>query len=198
MHPGGCVGYRIEWGGRAVALVYDTEHEPGILDPALLDFIAGADLMIYDCTYLESEMPTFRATDTRPGCMDQSSPKPPASRAFAMFHHESVAHRRRTPPWNRKSRLSSRVPLPRATVRSSIYKICDPAPAAGSVRGGDCRKVWIGIPYALVVNRWCVRIPPSRRASRFHPAGDRCREESRYEDGSRGCRASPSHPHGRL
>lgn len=96
VHPGGCVGYRIEWGGRAVALVYDTEHEPGILDPVLLDFIAGADLMIYDCTYLESEMPTFRGLRT----LDRDAwiAARQSRRRHAPRHvpPRSVAHRRRT------------------------------------------------------------------------------------------------------
>ncbi|TIR52197.1 MAG: MBL fold metallo-hydrolase, partial [Mesorhizobium sp.] len=50
-HPGGCIGYRVEWGGRIVAVITDTEHEPGKLDQAVLDLIEDADLVIYDCTY---------------------------------------------------------------------------------------------------------------------------------------------------
>ncbi|MDX0233215.1 MBL fold metallo-hydrolase [Sinorhizobium meliloti] len=88
VHPGGCVGYRIEWGGRAVALVYDTEHEPGILDPALLDFIAGADLMIYDCTYLESEMPTFRGYGHSTGMHGSQLARAAGVTRLAMFHHD--------------------------------------------------------------------------------------------------------------
>ncbi len=88
VHPGGCVGYRIEWGGRAVALVYDTEHEPGILDPALLDFIAGADLMIYDCTYLESEMATFRGYGHSTGMHGSQLAKAAGVTRLAMFHHD--------------------------------------------------------------------------------------------------------------
>ncbi len=34
-HPGGAIGYRIEWGGRAVALVFDIEHVPGTYDPVV-------------------------------------------------------------------------------------------------------------------------------------------------------------------
>ncbi|MDW9791398.1 MBL fold metallo-hydrolase [Sinorhizobium meliloti] len=88
VHPGGCVGYRIEWGGRAVALVYDTEHEPGTLDPVLLDFIAGADLMIYDCTYLESEMPTFRGYGHSTGMHGSQLAKAAGVTRLAMFHHD--------------------------------------------------------------------------------------------------------------
>ncbi|WP_027997815.1 MBL fold metallo-hydrolase [Sinorhizobium arboris] len=88
VHPGGCVGYRIEWGERAVALIYDTEHEPGILDPALLEFIAGADLMVYDCTYLESEMPTFRGYGHSTGMHGSQLAKAAGVARLAMFHHD--------------------------------------------------------------------------------------------------------------
>jgi phosphoribosyl 1,2-cyclic phosphodiesterase len=56
-HPGGCIGYRVEWAGRVVALVYDTEHMAGRLDQAALSLMEGADLAIYDTTYTEAEMP---------------------------------------------------------------------------------------------------------------------------------------------
>ena len=35
-HPGGCIGYRVEFAGRVLALIYDTEHEAGKLDPVVL------------------------------------------------------------------------------------------------------------------------------------------------------------------
>lgn len=59
-HPGGSVGYRVEWGGRAVAVVTDTEHEPGQLDPQALDLARGADLLLYDATYDEAEFAAVR------------------------------------------------------------------------------------------------------------------------------------------
>lgn len=59
-HPGGAVGYRVEWRGKAVAVVTDTEHRGDELDPAVLNLIRGADLFMYDASYLESEMERFR------------------------------------------------------------------------------------------------------------------------------------------
>lgn len=56
-HPGGAIGYRIEWAGRVLALIFDTEHEAGKLDPTVLDLIKDANLVVYDCTYTEDEMP---------------------------------------------------------------------------------------------------------------------------------------------
>ena len=88
VHPGGCVGYRVDWNGRAVALIYDTEHEPGILDPALLEFIAGADLLVYDCTYLESEMESFRGYGHSTGIHGSRLAMAAGIPRLAMFHHD--------------------------------------------------------------------------------------------------------------
>ena len=59
-HPGQSVGYRVEFGGRSVAIITDTEHEPDTLDPAVLALIHGADLMLYDASFQEEEQKTFR------------------------------------------------------------------------------------------------------------------------------------------
>ncbi len=59
-HPGGAIGYRVEFGGRAVALITDTEHEPGVLDPAVLALIEGCDLFMYDATFTDAEFDTYR------------------------------------------------------------------------------------------------------------------------------------------
>jgi len=55
-HPGGAIGYRVEWGGKIVAVITATEHRPGVLDPEVLALIEGADLFLYDCTYTDDEM----------------------------------------------------------------------------------------------------------------------------------------------
>ena len=59
-HPGGAVGYRVEFAGRAACYVTDTEHVPGTPDPAVLGLIAGADLVIYDATYTDQEFERFQ------------------------------------------------------------------------------------------------------------------------------------------
>jgi len=50
-HPDGATGYRLEWDGKAICYVTDTEHQPGEPDQTVLGLIEGADLVIYDCTY---------------------------------------------------------------------------------------------------------------------------------------------------
>lgn len=59
-HPGGAVGYRVEWGGRSVAVATDVEHQPGTLDEGVLELMRGADLALYDAAYADAEMAAFR------------------------------------------------------------------------------------------------------------------------------------------
>ncbi len=56
-HPQDATGYRIEYRGRSICYVTDTEHVPGVPDRNLLALIAGADMVIYDSTYTDDEFP---------------------------------------------------------------------------------------------------------------------------------------------
>lgn len=58
-HPGGATGYRVEYAGRVVCLITDTEHREGDRDPAVVELIAGSDIVIYDTTYTDEEYPSF-------------------------------------------------------------------------------------------------------------------------------------------
>jgi phosphoribosyl 1,2-cyclic phosphodiesterase len=46
-HPGGSIGYRLEYRNTVVVYASDTEHIDG-LDPLMLDLARGADALIYD------------------------------------------------------------------------------------------------------------------------------------------------------
>lgn len=59
-HPGGATGYRIDYGGRSLCYVTDTEHREDGPDTAVLALIEGSDLVIYDATYTDEEYPRFR------------------------------------------------------------------------------------------------------------------------------------------
>jgi phosphoribosyl 1,2-cyclic phosphodiesterase len=54
-HPNGATGYRVEYAGRSICYVTDTEHVPGRPDENVLALISGADLAIYDCMYTDEE-----------------------------------------------------------------------------------------------------------------------------------------------
>ncbi|HYG84670.1 MAG TPA: MBL fold metallo-hydrolase [Azospirillum sp.] len=56
-HPNGAVGYRVEFAGKSLCFVTDTEHTVDTHDPAVLDLVRDADVMIYDSTYTDAEYP---------------------------------------------------------------------------------------------------------------------------------------------
>jgi phosphoribosyl 1,2-cyclic phosphodiesterase len=57
-HPGGCVGYRIEWSGRAIVYATDTAHGDPTADAALQALCQDAGLLIYDAMLTNEEFPS--------------------------------------------------------------------------------------------------------------------------------------------
>ncbi len=57
-HPGGVIGYRIMWNGKSVVYVTDTEHTPGHPDPNVALLAKGADVLIYDASFTDAELPS--------------------------------------------------------------------------------------------------------------------------------------------
>ncbi len=53
-HPGGCTGYRIEYGGKSLVYATDTEHF-SYMDTTLLKLSSKADVLIYDCNFTDDE-----------------------------------------------------------------------------------------------------------------------------------------------
>ena len=54
-HPGGATGYRFDHRGRSVCYISDIEHSEPWPPPDLRDFVHGADLVIYDGMFSETE-----------------------------------------------------------------------------------------------------------------------------------------------
>ena len=54
-HPDGAVAYRVEFDGRSLCYVTDTEHDPQALDEGIIEFIEGTELVIYDSMYADAE-----------------------------------------------------------------------------------------------------------------------------------------------
>lgn len=53
-HPGGVLGYRVEYRGRSFVYATDTEHY-SCPDPKLVRLAEGADLLVYDAQYDDDE-----------------------------------------------------------------------------------------------------------------------------------------------
>ena len=87
-HPNGATGYRIEYDGKSVCYITDTEHVPGEPDQKILELIEGSDLVIYDSTYTEEEFLTKvgwgHSTWNEGLALCQAA----NVKKFAIFHHE--------------------------------------------------------------------------------------------------------------
>lgn len=58
-HPNRATGYRVQYDGRSICYITDTEHVIGSPDQNILGLIQGADLVIYDSTYTDDEYPAY-------------------------------------------------------------------------------------------------------------------------------------------
>ncbi len=59
-HPNGATGYRIEYGGKSICYITDTEHREGARDKTIVKLCRDADVMIYDSSYTDAEYPRYR------------------------------------------------------------------------------------------------------------------------------------------
>ncbi|MGH7096988.1 MAG: MBL fold metallo-hydrolase [Stellaceae bacterium] len=87
-HPNGATGYRIEYGGKAVAYVTDTEHQTGRLDPNVLALIDGADVMIYDASYTDAEYPAHKNWGHSTWEEGVRLADAAGVKTFVIFHHD--------------------------------------------------------------------------------------------------------------
>jgi phosphoribosyl 1,2-cyclic phosphodiesterase len=87
-HPDGATGYRIEYAGKSVAYITDTEHKPGTLDANVLELVRGAGLMIYDSTFTDEEY--ARHVGWGHSTWEQAVRLAEAGQVetLALFHHE--------------------------------------------------------------------------------------------------------------
>ncbi|HEY4691785.1 MAG TPA: MBL fold metallo-hydrolase [Anaerolineae bacterium] len=87
-HPDGAVGYRVEFDGKVLAYLTDTELPPGDIDPDLLSLARGAQVMIFDCTFTDSEIVARRGwghSTWRDGVRLANAA---GVKTFCVFHHE--------------------------------------------------------------------------------------------------------------
>lgn len=87
-HPDRATGYRVEYNGRAVCYVTDTEHVPGEPDSNILALIEGADLLIYDSTYTDEEFPDYVGWGHSTWQEGVRLCQAANVKKFALFHHE--------------------------------------------------------------------------------------------------------------
>jgi phosphoribosyl 1,2-cyclic phosphodiesterase len=87
-HPNRATGYRIEFDGRSICYVTDTEHVAGQLDQNIVNLIADADIFIYDSTYTEEEYPNYKGWGHSTWEAGAALADAANVGTFVVFHHE--------------------------------------------------------------------------------------------------------------
>jgi phosphoribosyl 1,2-cyclic phosphodiesterase len=87
-HPDGATGYRVDFGGRSVCYLTDTEHVPGAPDRNILALIHGADLVIYDSMYTDSEYGTYVGWGHSTWQEGVRLCRAAGAKRLAVFHHD--------------------------------------------------------------------------------------------------------------
>jgi phosphoribosyl 1,2-cyclic phosphodiesterase len=87
-HPDGATGYRVEYGGRSMCYLTDTEHVPGAPDRHILALIAGADLVIYDSMYTDAEYDTYVGWGHSTWQEGIRLCRAAGAKRLAVFHHD--------------------------------------------------------------------------------------------------------------
>lgn len=87
-HPDGATGYRIDYQGRSLCYITDTEHTPGKPDQNILALVEGADLMIYDSTYTDHEFPSRRGWGHSTWQEGMRLARAAKVKRLAIFHHD--------------------------------------------------------------------------------------------------------------
>jgi phosphoribosyl 1,2-cyclic phosphodiesterase len=87
-HPDGATGYRVEFAGKVVAYITDTEHHAGVSDANVLKLMHHADVAIYDCTYTDEEYPRHRHWGHSTWEEGVRLAKEAHVKQFVIFHHD--------------------------------------------------------------------------------------------------------------
>jgi phosphoribosyl 1,2-cyclic phosphodiesterase len=87
-HPQGATGYRINYKGKSICYVTDTEHEEGRLDENILRLIQDSDMVIYDSTYTDEEYPHFRTWGHSTWREGVKLCEAANAKTFVAFHHD--------------------------------------------------------------------------------------------------------------
>ncbi|MHA1567036.1 MAG: MBL fold metallo-hydrolase [Alphaproteobacteria bacterium] len=87
-HPNEATGYRIEFAGRSLCYVTDTEHTVGRLDVNIVELIRDADILIYDSDYTDQEYPRFRGWGHSTWQAGAELADAANIRTFVIFHHD--------------------------------------------------------------------------------------------------------------
>jgi len=87
-HPGGATGYRVEYAGKSIAYLSDTELPDGTIAPGILAMAHDADLLILDCTYTDQELPLHRGWGHASWQQGVKLANASNAKRLCLFHHD--------------------------------------------------------------------------------------------------------------
>lgn len=87
-HPNNATGYRVEYGGKSICYITDTEHYADRIDERVVDLVRGADLMIYDGTYTDQEYPRFKGWGHSTWQQGIAVANAADVKTYVIFHHD--------------------------------------------------------------------------------------------------------------
>lgn len=87
-HPNGATGYRLEFAGRSICYVTDTEHFPDGRDETIVDLVRDSDVMIYDATYSDEEYKNFAGFGHSTWEEGARIAQAANVKTYAVFHHD--------------------------------------------------------------------------------------------------------------
>ena len=86
-HPNGAAGYRLDYKGKSVCYISDHEQKPVNASDELINFVKGADLMIFDTMYTPQEYPLFTGWGHSSWEQTVRLAKAAEVKRTALFHH---------------------------------------------------------------------------------------------------------------
>jgi phosphoribosyl 1,2-cyclic phosphodiesterase len=89
-HPNGATGYRVDYAGKSICYVTDTEHVEGEPDQNILGLIDGADVMIYDSTYTDAEFEKYKEFGHSTWQEGARLCRQAKVGTFVIFHHDPM------------------------------------------------------------------------------------------------------------
>lgn len=87
-HPGGSIGYRLEYAGRSLAYLTDSEIGDGPPERGILRLAEAADLVIIDATYTDAELPAHHGWGHSSWQQGVHLATTAGAKRLCLFHHD--------------------------------------------------------------------------------------------------------------
>jgi phosphoribosyl 1,2-cyclic phosphodiesterase len=87
-HPDRATGYRVDYQGRSICYLTDTEHFADRLDANILELIRGADIVIYDSMYTDEEYTGRQGWGHSTWAEGAKLCAAAGAKTFVVFHHD--------------------------------------------------------------------------------------------------------------